>query len=90
MAIGVLNLYDASTEESNVFEKLLKEIPTFSISCLELASAGERQAFLASACVQNHLTKTWYGEMTLKDDFFTKIKVIFLFENLPIQILEFT
>jgi hypothetical protein len=75
LAIGVLNLCDLSIEEPILFGKLLKEIPLFGVNCLELASIGERQSFLACSSVQNHLTKTWFGEITNKDDMFTKFKV---------------
>jgi hypothetical protein len=71
----VLNLCDVSMEEDVIFGKLLKEIPLFGVNCLELASIGERESFVACACVQNHLTKTWFGEITNKDDIFTQFKV---------------
>jgi hypothetical protein len=75
MAVGILNLYDASKDEIVVFDKMLKEVPAFGINFLELASAGRREAFLASTCVQNYLTRTWYGEITTKDDKITNLKV---------------
>jgi hypothetical protein len=75
MAVGILNLYDASMDEVFVFDKMLKEVPAFGVNFLELASAGDRQAFLACTCVQNYLTKTWYGEITTKEDVITNIKV---------------
>jgi hypothetical protein len=76
MALGILNLYDASMDEIDVFDKMLQELPAFGINFLELASAGELQAFLACTCVQNYLTKTWYGEITNKEDTITSLKVL--------------
>jgi hypothetical protein len=77
LANGVLTLYDASLDEITILTKLLRKIPFFGVNCLELASIGERETFLACPCVQNHLTRIWYGKMSVKDDLSPSLKVNF-------------
>ena len=70
LAQGVLYQFDISLDDQSVDKELLQVIPTFGINCMALASFGQRQAFLASPCIQNHLDKVWNGKISQKTDFF--------------------
>lgn len=75
MAVGVLELFDAAFDDSQVHATLKVEIDLFGLDCLEIAYIGGCQKFLASTCVQNLLEKDWYGELTNKTGLFTSVKV---------------
>ena len=76
MAIGVLELFDNVSNESENFQYLSSEIEMFDYSCNEIAVVGNCYNFVATTCVQNYLTTVWYGGISTNPNLLTKLKVI--------------
>ena len=75
MAVGVLNLLDSTFDDDENFEYLSNDVDIFGYSCLQIAEVGKCYKFVATPCVQNYLTKVWYGDISTKHNILTKFKV---------------
>lgn len=63
MAIGVLNIFDKSTDDIINGVILLRKIPFYNMDCLQMAVEGDCQKFVALSSVQNLLTDIWFGKV---------------------------
>lgn len=63
MAIGVLNIFDNSTDDLINGVILLRKIPFYNLDCLQMAVEADCQKFVALSSVQNLLTDIWYGKV---------------------------
>lgn len=79
MAIGVLNIFDATTDDLINGVILLRKIPFYNLDCLQMAVEAHCQKFVALSSVQNLLTDIWYGKLTQKSGIKASIKVKFNF-----------
>lgn len=75
MAIGVLNIFDKSTDDIINGVILLRKIPFYNLDCLQMAVEGDCQQFVALSSVQNLLTDIWYGKIQIKSGLRAKILV---------------
>lgn len=76
MAVGILEIFDSSYDDSFNCKHLKANIDIFGSDCLEIAYSGDCQKFIASTCVQTLLDNEWYGEVTSKSGFATAVKVL--------------
>jgi hypothetical protein len=76
MAIGVLNLFDSTTDDLINGVILLRKIPFFNLDCLQMAVEADCQRFVALSSVQNLLTDIWFGKVTSKTGLKASLKVI--------------
>lgn len=63
MAVGVLNIFDNSTDDLINGVILLRKIPFYNLDCLQMAVEANCQKFVALSSVQNLLTDIWYGKI---------------------------
>ena len=63
MAIGVLNIFDATTDDLINGVILLRKIPFFNLDCLQMAVEADCKKFVSLSSVQNLLTDIWYGKI---------------------------
>jgi hypothetical protein len=75
MAIGVLNLFDATTDDLINGVILLRKIPLYNLDCLQMAVEADCQKFVALTSVQNLLTGIWYGKVSSKSGVKATLKV---------------
>ena len=75
MAIGVLNIFDSTTDDLINGVILLRKIPFFNLDCLQMAVEADCQKFVALSSVQNLLTDIWYGKVTSKSGAKASLKV---------------
>ena len=75
MAIGVLTLFDKSTDDIINGVILLRKIPFYNLDCLQMAVEADCQKFVSLSCVQNLLTDIWYGKIQIKSGLRGKIWV---------------
>lgn len=75
MAIGVLNIFDSTTDDLINGVILLRKIPFYNLDCLQMAVEAECQKFVALSSVQNLLTDIWYGKITSNPGIKASIKV---------------
>jgi len=67
MAIGVLQIFDKTTDDILNGVILLRRIPFYGLDCLQMAVEGDCQKFVALSAVQNLLTDIWYGKIEIND-----------------------
>lgn len=75
MAIGVLNIFDGTTDDLINGVILLRKIPMFNLDCLQMAVEADCQKFVSLSSVQNLLTDIWLGKVTSKSGSKATIKV---------------
>ena len=81
MAIGVLNLFDSTTDDLINGVILLRKIPYFNLDCLQMAVEANCQKFVSLTSVQNLLTDIWYGKVSSKSGIKANIKVKILLNH---------
>ena len=69
MAIGVINIFDKSTDDIINGVILLRKIPFYNLDCLQMAVEGDCQKFVALSSVQSLLTDIWYGKVQVTTGF---------------------
>jgi hypothetical protein len=69
MAIGVMNIFDSTTDDLINGVILLRKIPFYNLDCLQMAVQADCQKFVALSSVQNLLTDIWHGKLTCKSGF---------------------
>lgn len=63
MAIGVLNIFDATTDDLINGVILLRKIPFYNLDCLQMAVIADCKKFVSLSSVQNLLTDIWHGKI---------------------------
>ena len=66
MSIGVLNIFDSTTDDLINGVILLRKIPFYNLDCLQMAVEANCEKFVALSSVQNLLTDIWYGKVVYK------------------------
>ena len=79
MSIGVLNIFDSTTDDLINGVILLRKIPFYNLDCLQMAVESDCQKFVALSSVQNLLTGIWYGKIVSKSGVKAGIRVCLLF-----------
>lgn len=79
MAIGVLNIFDATTDDLINGVILLRKIPFYKLDCLQMAVEADCKKFVSLSSCQNLLTDIWYGKIASKSGMKASIKVFNLF-----------
>ncbi len=75
MSVGVLNIFDSTTDDIINGVILLRKIPFYNLDCLQMAVEADCQKFVALSSVQNLLTDIWYGKIASKSGFKAGFKV---------------
>lgn len=75
MAIGVLNIFDSTTDDLINGVILLRKIPFYNLDCLQMAVEADCKKFVSLSSVQNLLTDIWYGKIASKSGMKATIKV---------------
>jgi hypothetical protein len=66
MSIGVLNIFDSTTDDLINGVILLRKIPFYNLDCLQMAVEANCEKFVALSSVQNLLTDIWNGKVVYK------------------------
>ena len=77
MSIGVLNIFDSTTDDLINGVILLRKIPFYNLDCLQMAVEANCEKFVALSSVQNLLTDIWYGKVVYKAGIKAGIKFAF-------------
>ena len=75
MAIGVLNIFDATTDDLINGVILLRKIPFYNLDCLQMAVIADCKTFVSLSSVQNLLTDIWHGKIIANAGFKAGFKV---------------
>lgn len=75
MACKMLNSIDNVTLDVINHVILLRPIPYFNLSCLELAVEAGSMKFIALPAIQNLLAEIWVGNIEIERDFVGRVKV---------------
>lgn len=68
-------MFDESLDDESNFKHLLDEVSIFGLNCLQMSVIGRRKKFVATALVQNLLTRIWNGKVTNKTNISARLKV---------------
>ena len=74
MSIGVLNIFDSTTDDLINGVILLRKIPFYNLDCLQMAVEANCEKFVALSSVQNLLTDIWHGKVVYKAGIKASIK----------------
>jgi len=75
MAIGVLNIFDATTDDLINGVILLRKIPFYNLDSLQMAVIADCKTFISLSSVQNLLTDIWNGKIVANAGWKAGIKV---------------
>jgi hypothetical protein len=75
LATGVLDVFDANTEDRHNISLLLNQVFFFKTYVLKMAEIGHCKKFVAHIAVQNLLTSIWYGKNRFKRGFVQNLQV---------------
>ena len=75
MAIGLLNIFDSTTDDIINGVILLRKIPYYNLDSLQLAVEADCKKFVSLSSVQNLLRDIWYGKILSKSGVKATFKV---------------
>ena len=81
MAIGVLNIFDATTDDLINGVILLRKIPFYNLDCLQMSVIADCKMFVSLSSVQNLLTDIWHGKIIAHSGWKAGLKVNNLFKT---------
>ena len=82
LAIGVMNVFDTNTRDSNNAVLMNAKVPFLKTDCLDFAVKCECRRFVALPSIQNVITKMWYRKIVVKTGSSFKLKVRFYYTSI--------